>query len=116
MIELAEESPSAAVSGSTNAAFTMRWQSSKVPSTAKVRTPGRRTINCRSCVGLTCPFGYRSTTRTSSIPANPSATALPVSPDVATRIVSRSSESSRKCPMSRAIVRAPKSLNESVGP
>jgi hypothetical protein len=36
----------------------MRWQSSKVPRTAYDPTPGRLTMSCRSCTGLTWPFGY----------------------------------------------------------
>ena len=53
------------------------------------------------------------------MPAKPSATALPVSPEVAARIVTGSAlwpPCRSPSPMSRAIVRAPTSLNESVGP
>ena len=45
-------------------------------------------VSCFSCASLTRPAGYRITTRMPETPRNACATALPVSPDVATMTVS----------------------------
>ena len=56
------------------------------------------------------------TTETPSTPANPCATAPPVSPDVATITTARFPIELEKCPRQRLMNRAPTSLNASVGP
>ena len=58
---------------------------------ARCRRSPLNIVNCASCVGLTRPSGYRTTTRVCGTPWKACATALPVSPEVATRTVSGSS-------------------------
>ena len=58
---------------------------------ARSPPPPLNIVNCASCVGLTRPSGYRTTTRVCGTPWKACATALPVSPDVAARTVSGSS-------------------------
>ena len=74
-------------------------------------------VNCFSCISLTFPLGYKTNTRMPGTPKNPFATALPVSPDVATKTLTYFSPFLRmKCPNRRAIKRPPTSLNANVGP
>src|SRR6266404_4861305 len=73
-------------------------------------------VNCFSCASLMRFEGYRITTRIPGTLKNPCATALPVSPEVATNTVNCRSSPRTKYPISRAMNRAPKSLNASVGP
>ena len=73
-------------------------------------------VNCCSCNVLTFPDGYKIFTSTPFTPKNPLATALPVSPDVATKIQRFWSSSSLKTDTSLAINLAPKSLKAMVGP
>ena len=71
-----------------------------------------------ACAGwsLTSPIGNSTMTRMPATLWNALATAEPVSPLVAVRMVSCWPSSRRKRPMSRAIMRAAKSLNDAVGP
>jgi len=102
--------------GSAMAAFTSRWQSSNAPRTAKARTFPPHAVNCFSCRGDTIPAGYSTATSTPGRPWNAAATAPPVSPDVATRMVSGRASPPRRRNMSAARKRAPTSLNAAVGP
>ena len=70
---------------SGKAAFTNRWQSSKVPSTDRAVMFSPRVVNCFSCSGLTSPLGKSICTCIPGTFRKPFATALPVSPEVATR-------------------------------
>jgi hypothetical protein len=96
--------------------LTSRWQSSNVPRTAKLRTLSPQQVNCRACVGETLPEGNSNTTRNPGRRWKAAATAPPVSPDVATNIVS--GRESRRGIRARQAARnrAPKSLNAAVGP
>ena len=76
-------------SGSSKAAFTSRWQSSKAPSTARASTLPPQVANWRSCRGETRPLGYITTTCTPGRPQKAWATAAPVSPEVAVSTVRR---------------------------
>ena len=105
-MELALDSatPWAASRRSANAAsentfLTPVWQSSKLPRTAHTCTfsPVCVTI-CLRWMSLTPPSGNSTPMRTPSASLNPSNAALPVSPEVATRM--RKSWSS--CPRSRS--------------
>ena len=62
------------------------------------------------------PEGYNKITRKPGTLKNPLATALPVSPEVATKIKISLSSLRCKYAISRAIKRAPKSLKANVGP
>src|SRR5437763_6230627 len=75
-------------STSENACFTSRWQSSNVPATSSAVMFSPSVVNCFSCASLMRFEGYRITTRIPGTPRNPCATALPVSPEVATSTVS----------------------------
>ena len=75
-------------SASENACFTSRWQSSNVPETSSAVMFSPSVVNCFSCASLMRFDGYKITTRIPGTPRNPCATALPVSPEVATSTVS----------------------------
>ena len=78
-------------SASRKAAFTSRWQSSNVPLISKAVIFFPSVVNCFSWMSLTFPEGYKTITRIPGTSKKPLATALPVSPEVATRItISRS--------------------------
>ncbi len=114
---LAEDSGSCTCSAaSLSAALTMRWQSSKRPATRKALTLSPKQPSWCAWRGETNPSGYRATTRMPGWRWNAAATAAPVSPDVATRIVNgrASARGSRRRQAARK--RAPKSLNAQVGP
>ena len=70
-----------------NACFTVRWQSSKLPSTAQAATlaPGMAVI-CRRWISLTPSRGYRTSAAVPGRSRKPFIAAEPVSPDVAVRI------------------------------
>ncbi len=78
---------SAANASSPNTRFTPVWQSSKLPRTAHTCTfwPVVVTI-CLRWMSLTPPSGNSTPMRTPSASLKPSSAALPVSPDVATRM------------------------------
>ncbi len=94
----------------------MRWHSSNVPATDSVRTLRPQQASCFSWRGDTSPRGYSTTTSTHGRPTNAAATAPPVSPEVATRIVSRRGSARGMRSSVAARKRAPKSLNAAVGP
>ncbi len=86
MIELADASRSRERSSlSANASFTSRWQSSKEPATARLDTLPPSVVISLRCGSLMRPSGKSTTTRNPGTPRNARATALPVSPEVATR-------------------------------
>src|SRR5207248_7356939 len=86
---LAEDSSERAPSSSSrNACFTRRWQSSKVPRTASDLTLPPQQVSWRSWVGDTSPLGNSTATSTPGRSWKAAATAPPVSPEVATRMVS----------------------------
>jgi hypothetical protein len=116
LIEFAEERGSFASAGSANARFTIAWQSSNFPSTAIVRMFPVSVVICFRWRALTSAMGKSTSTRIPAMPWKALATADPVSPLVAVRMVSSPPSSRTKCPMSRAIMRAAKSLNDAVGP
>src|SRR5690606_14725209 len=103
-------------SASLSARLTSAWQSSNEPATRSALTLSPKQPNWCAWRGDTRPSGYSTTTRRPGWPWNAAATAAPVSPDVATRMVSgcvcpwriRASVAARK--------RAPTSLNAAVGP
>src|SRR3954462_4321415 len=103
-------------SGSRNAALTIRWQSSKVPTTAKVRTFSPQQDSCCAWRAETRFFGYSSTTSAHGRRWNAAATAPPVSPDVATSTVSGPAAGAHNRSREAARNLAPKSLNAQVGP
>ena len=72
---------------SEKACFTRRWQSSNVPATSSAVIFSPSVVNCFSCASLMRLDGYKITTRIPGTPRKPCATALPVSPDVATSTV-----------------------------
>ncbi len=111
-----DSSRRAPIAGSANAALTSRWQSSKVPSTDSDLTLPPQQVSCRSCRGETRPRGNSTTTSMPGRPWNAAATAPPVSPEVATRIVSVRRVSRCSRPRHAARKRAPKSLKAAVGP
>src|SRR6266480_876607 len=114
---LAEDSSERAPSSpSRNACFTRRWQSSKVPRTASDLTLPPQQVSWRSWVGDTSPLGYSTATSTPGRSWKAAATAPPVSPEVATRMVSARSPRPRRRAKQAARKRAPKSLNAAVGP
>ena len=77
-------------------AFMMRWQSSKVPSTARLNTLGSSTeVICFSCSGATRPCGCIMKMLIRSRPRTPWMAALPVSPLVAPRMFRLRSARSR---------------------
>ena len=89
LIELADVSRACfASAASANASLTSRWQSSNVPATATAVTLPPSVVNCASWTGVTPPSGNRTTTRVPARPKKAWATALPVSPEVATSTVS----------------------------
>src|SRR6266478_1403720 len=65
-------------------------------------------VNCFSCASLMRFEGYRITTRIPGTRKNPCATALPVSPEVATSTVSVRDSPRTKYPISRAVQRGRK--------
>ena len=79
---------SRANASSPNTFLTPVWQSSKLPRTPQTDTfePVVVTI-CLRWMSLTPPSGYSTPTLTWSTSLKPSSAALPVSPDVATRIM-----------------------------
>src|SRR5213082_2737129 len=114
---LAEDSSERAPSSSSrNACFTRRWQSSKVPRTESERTLPPQQVSWRSWVGDTSPLGKSTATSTPGRWWKAAATAPPVSPEVATRMVSGRSAPWRRQPKQPARKRAPKSLKAAVGP
>ena len=76
-----------AASSSDSACLASRWQSSKLPSTRNARTLSPQQPSPCACRGDTRPSGYRITTLKPGRRWNAAATAAPVSPEVATRIV-----------------------------
>src|SRR5205823_3677279 len=114
---LAEDSSERAPSSpSRNACFTRRWQSSNVPRTASGLTLPPQQVSWRSWVGDTSPLGNSTATSTPGRSWKAAATAPPVSPEVATRMVSARSPRPRRRAKQAARKRAPKSLNAAVGP
>src|SRR5437773_4753506 len=114
---LAEDSTERAFSSSSRkACFTRRWQSSNVPRTASDRTFSPQQVSWRCCVGDTRPLGNSTATSTPGRSWKAAATAPPVSPEVATRMVSARSPWPRRRAKQAARKRAPKSLNAAVGP
>ena len=116
LIEFAEESGNARSAGSAKACFTIAWQSSNFPSTATVRTLSLRVVISLRWLRLTSASGKRTITRIPGMLWNACATAAPVSPLVAVRMVNCRPSSCKKRPISRAIMRAAKSLKDAVGP
>ena len=102
---------------SAKRAFTRSWQSSKVPSTARLWTLGESTVViCRRWISLTRPWGCSITI---SMPARPlvdSMAADPVSPEVAPMIVTRSPRRSISRSNSGPTSCRATSLNARVGP
>ncbi len=62
LMELADERLRSAKSGSTKACFTIAWQSSNLPSTAKTVTFSPRVVICFLCLPVTSSSGKRTTT------------------------------------------------------
>ena len=98
-LESATEQPSmssAAKASSPNTRFTPVWQSSKLPRTAHTCTlPPVVVTICLRWMSLTPPSGNSTPMRTPSTPLKPSRAALPVSPEVATRMQNSWSSSPR---------------------
>ena len=116
-IEFADERRSEERSSlSVNAVFTSFWQSSKVPFTLRARTFPSKVESCFSWSGEIFPSGYKIVTSSPGTLWNALPTAEPVSPDVATRMWRGLSSLRLKYDITRAIKRAPKSLNAHVGP
>ena len=77
-----------AKASSENTRFTPVWQSSKLPRTAQTRTLSPVVVTiCLRWMSLTPPSGNSTPMQTPSTPLKPSRAALPVSPEVATRIM-----------------------------
>ena len=72
---------------SEKAILTNFWQSSNVPLTSIDFTFFWTLVNCSSWISVTLLEGYKITTFIPSTPEKPFATAPPVSPEVATKIV-----------------------------
>ena len=70
---------------SAKASFTRRWQSSNEPATRGSRRCRRACVISLRCGSLMRPSGKSTTTRNPGTPRKARATALPVSPEVATR-------------------------------
>ena len=115
-MELADDSGMSFNAGSAKACFTMAWQSSNLPSIATVRTLSLSVVISLRWLSLTSAAGKSTMTRTPGILWNACATAAPVSPLVAVRIVTCRPSSWRNRPNIRAIIWAAKSLNDAVGP
>ena len=103
-------------SASLSARFTRAWQSSNEPATRSAVMLSPKQPNWCACRGETRPSGYSTITRSPGWRWNAAATAAPVSPDVATRIVSGLASLRRTRAMLAARKRAPKSLKAAVGP
>jgi len=73
---------------SRKACFTRRWQSSNVPANRQRPDIAAPAVSWRSCVGDTSPLGNSTATSTPGRSWKAAATAPPVSPEVATRMVS----------------------------
>ena len=116
LIELAEDSAMCARSGSAKARLTIAWQSSNLPSIATVRMLSLSVVISLRCDKLTSAIGNSTMTWMPGILWNACATAAPVSPLVAVRMVSCLPSSARNRPNIRAIICAAKSLNDAVGP
>ena len=73
---------------SAKACLTPVWQSSKLPRTAHTCTLSPVVVTiCLRWMSLTPPSGNSTPMETPSTPLKPSRAALPVSPEVATRIM-----------------------------
>ena len=97
--------------------FMIRWQSSNVPSMARLNTFGSSTaVICFSWSGATRPCGCIMKMRMRSRPRTPWIAALPVSPLVAPRMFRRVPRRFRM--YSKKLLRnwSAMSLNASVGP
>ena len=71
---------------SVKAVFTSFWQSSNVPFTLRARTFPVKVESCFSWILLIFPSGYKIVTSIPGTLKKALPTALPVSPDVATKI------------------------------
>ena len=116
LMEFADESGMCFKSGSAKARFTIAWQSSNLPSIATVRTLSLSVVISLRWLSLTSAIGNSTMTRTPGMLWNACATAEPVSPLVAVRMVTCWPSSRRNRPNIRAIICAAKSLNDAVGP
>ena len=116
LMELARRDGCRRRSGSAKARLTSAWQSSNLPSTAKVVTLPPSVVICLRWRSETSSTGKSTTLCTRGTPWKAWATALPVSPDVAVRITSSPLSFAMKADIQRAIMRAAKSLNDAVGP
>src|SRR5690606_22265758 len=103
-------------SASLSARLTRAWQSSNEPATRSAETLSPKQPSWCAWRGETRPSGYSTTTRRPGWPWNAAATAAPVSPEVATRMVSGRSAPRRMRARQAARKRAPTSLNAAVGP
>src|SRR5690606_23203770 len=103
-------------SASLSARLTRAWQSSNEPATRSAETLSPKQPSWCAWRGETRPSGYSTTTRSPGWPWNAAATAAPVSPEVATRMVSGRSAPRRMRARQAARKRAPMSLNAAVGP
>ena len=116
LMEFADDSGMCFSAGSAKACFTIAWQSSNLPSIATVRTLSCSVVISLRWLTLTSAIGNSTMTRTPGILWNAWATAAPVSPLVAVRMVTCRSSSRKNRPNIRAIICAAKSLNDAVGP
>ncbi len=96
--------------------MTIFWQSSNEPLTSYASTLPPQLVSCARCLSATLPFGNRTFTERFSLPKKADATAPPVSPLVATRIVFFSPLFLSSLSIVHARNLAPKSLNALVGP
>ena len=95
--------------------MTSRWQSSKVPCHGDGGDVAAERRELRLLHGADRPSGNSTTTRVPATPKKACATALPVSPDVATRTVNGVIVGVEMRHQARH-TRAPTSLNAKVGP
>ena len=102
---------------SLNIAFTRSWQSSKLPSMAKLWTLGAMTVVIwRRCTSETRPLGCSMKISTRSRSRQASIAAEPVSPEVAPTMVTRCFLRASTASNSRPTTCSAKSLKASVGP
>ena len=101
---------------SASAALTSAWQSSNAPLTDRDSTLSPQQVSWCSCRAETRPAGNSTTTRMPGRPLKAAATAPPVSPDVATKMVNGAASSPSRRVRHAARKPAPTSLNAAVGP
>jgi hypothetical protein len=118
LIEFTAESRISLRNGaSLNIAFTRSWQSSKSPWTAMLRMFEESTVViCRRCTSLVRPSGCRITMSMAARSRHASMAALPVSPEVAPTMVTRSPRLASTWSNSRPSSCIAMSLKASVGP